>query len=455
MALVRLAPQTVALLNALWGACRGIRPGRWPALDEALPGYRAQLQRVRAWLDFQSAYSLDEQEEALLGNLQFLLDELEQMAAEPPADPCQWARAACEKEMAFAGLAERLVARRQEPHFSSHPAFNELLTAGAALFLGRAQPRAVTERLPTARRYLGNLDELYRGEAPRLLPEVRQELEKGLGLLTAGLEGAGEAMGASPPDLAWLKESLARVKGGGEITQHLLDWLGQQEARRPSLAVPLVGRDLAEGLAELRRRPCPEVAAALGEEVLSPLRAFWSTARRRAFLVPWEEAERTARVDAALDELEAALDNLDPRRAEEAAQALEAAFEALERAAIPLGRAAGTALEPVAQAVHGIFYGTAPDMLLGDIVEALPPEHQAARERFLHYLQTGDGAALREGLCLLLEELVPPEGEPGEGPPPCVWCGAINPEGSRTCLGCGARLGLAAEEGGSLVDWRT
>ncbi|HXE73472.1 MAG TPA: hypothetical protein VNO81_12505, partial [Candidatus Nitrosotenuis sp.] len=143
MALVRLAPQTVALLNALWGACRGIRPGRWPALDEALPGYRAQLQRVRAWLDFQSAYSLDEQEEALLGNLQFLLDELEQMAAEPPADPCQWARAACEKEMAFAGLAERLVARRQEPHFSSHPAFNELLTAGAALFLGRAQPRAV------------------------------------------------------------------------------------------------------------------------------------------------------------------------------------------------------------------------------------------------------------------------------------------------------------------------
>ena len=429
MELVHLPHVAVPLLNALHR--------RETPSEEACQAFGMLIVSGRRWLEFQSAFTINDGEANMLANLACFWDELER-AIEAPSPHLD---ALLPPLYAAIDAMDRIRRDRERTHLSEHPALHDLLLAGAAVLQQRGAPRAITERLPVVERWLENLTAMLRGSAPRLQPEACAAFETGI----AGLRRAlGEMR-----EPATLEAGLLRARAADEVVSRFLDWNRHDHQRlaekRATYAIPLVGPDLElalKGARAVNRDLWTQPVHDLLDLILPRLETWWGE-ERRTMLMPAEQRENLLEaVDMAIFEVRSAIaamvDQNEPadlaiERYESSLQQASDAFTAVDEARWDGSALEGTTAGAYWEALTGVMAGTVPDVaLLGLMHErALPDTHLDVRDALMEYLESGHTDALLRAAGQIIEHA-----RAQSGPPQCPSCGGILRDDGR-CRSCG------------------
>lgn len=467
MELIHLPPDVVLLLDALYA-------GRTDC-EEELARFLAVRDASVAWLEFHGAYSVTDEEAALLGNVSVLWNEMEGRIAEGLSELLP------RLYEAMAGL-DRLRRWRERPDYSRQPPVNDLVRAGGAVLKGRGEARVVTDRLPTVATWLRNVESMFEGARDRLRPEVIADIEIGLRHMRDALSGCQVA--AETGDRGMLHDALDQMLAGGELVQHFLDWDFEDQQRleqqRSRFNIPIIGPSMDLALASARKAPReawgPAVEHALALD-LPRLRGMWSRVRPGIMTrveIPepegWDPADGIPldlehrelllqTVDEGIDALEAALVRMtDPSVADDAALAtfelsltnLSRAFHALDRDALRFDSAAGTAAEPWIELIGGALTGTIPAAAVDEFLRsAAPPPSWTNVTDCLHgWLADPQDAHLLMAAQRLHGHLHVPVDVPLSTTWTCAPCGQAVALGVSSCPRCGA-----AAQGAASATW--
>lgn len=455
MNIIHLPPDAIPLLDALLDDSD---------TSEATRSFSALRDAVRRWLDFHGAYTLHEEDANLLANVEVFWTEVDQALTRP--SPREILDALLPALYQAVDAMDRVTREREKPHFSLQRPVNDFLMACAAYKLGRAQDRAITDRLPVMDGYLASLETLFGSTRPRLKPEVVEDVEKGLALMRISVEDARRAHNTG--DLESLHDALAGLSAGASLMDHFLEW---ERADRERLAerhtrfnIPVVGPALELGLDGARRAPRPAWAPAVANaraELISQLVAFWTRVRNTVLLPKEIRAERLTAVDEGVAGLDSALvDMLDESLDRDAAVArLEAAlirlsdaFTALDNDAVRRDAVTGTA-GTFLEAVGGVLGGTVPKLALIIVLRTvpLPTGCLNAGAALDAYLKDGSRDHLMDAALILARECRLSEQPATENVGwPCPCCGVANPLGTDACRGCGEKTSRAFDDSFSL-----
>lgn len=433
-----LPPGMAGLLNALY----------WddPNLEEEVEIFSELWSFVAGWHHFTSAYAVNEDEKSELANIKDLYlkvnallagDELNLEALVPPVYE------------AFQ-LMESVNQRRKAAHYSSLPALNELLLAGAAFCMGEGESRGVEERLALASQFLSNYKVLaqdYRRKM-QLDDTIRAELKKGFDMVESGLKAASEAL----PDPDRVADALAEVKAGSSIIEILSQW-----DRERSLAlrdthtrfkIPRVGDEFEmalNGLERAERSKWNRHIKYFREIVMTELEEF-AAMIRPSLLLPndvreelWERlAEALEFVHQAVDDLESEeFEDADAvRQFEEAAEETSEVFSDIDAHALKGDHLVGRPEAMMYDAIRGILTGSVPDAAIPELCAnmELAPE---VNEQLDLFLQTRDPGFLFDAAEALVHS-VPLEREATRSPWKCAFCGHANSEEQEVCAKCQA-----------------
>lgn len=446
MAPTHIPPDAVRLINAL-----AAQPGV-PAPDAEVDSFRALCAGARKWLEFTRGYIRDDPERGRLDNLGVLWDEVEgALSGEKGCDILP--RLVPPLYQAIHAMDE-INRERARSTYSRQPALNDFIAAGVARLEGRAEMRAVTDRLGVIQAWAGNLAQLYHGVEERLLPEVRAEIERGLAWLDQALADAAQATEHDDPE--GLRGALADLTKAETIVQAFLEWdQADQErvaSRHTRFRIPLIGAQLELALESARKVPrgawVPAVRTT--QNLLLPqFRAFWEQ-RRSSILMPAAARDGClAAVDQGIEALDAAVANLlRPRYSEQFVLAeFEQALTLLSDAMVNLENQAfrdhhltGTDAETWWEILRGVLAKSVPDEALIELVRENPPPPSWAPvvEKVKAYLETRDELLICDAAEALLEQ-VPPADKTEAQQWTCVFCGHANPSGEPECSGCRQR----------------
>lgn len=440
--MLHLPPTVVPYLNAL----------SHKATDHTteLDPFLAALEQFQDWLDFESGYTLDDDESGQFENMRLLLTEIQRVSTEGGSKQRQLDELV-PKLYALVELMEKVNARRGQPRYSSQPAVNDFLLCGAALLQGRAEPQAVQQRLERLQAYYGVLRHAFKANRARLKGEVAEAMERGLNHLKAALDAIPGALPAGGDEL---QDNLAAIAEGAEIMQHLIDWQRQDQFRfaeqHRRFQIPLAGPALQATLeqgSELPRDQWPRGVRNLQEAVLPQLFRFWSEYQLRLFASASVRAELVAGVQQSLEQLEDSVAGLldEEIEAEDAVAGLEDAleqlsgsFEACRQHGLAHQHLRDTQAGEYMEAILGALNGTVPFLAFPELFHSSPPplEWKGLVDSMLAYGEDLDPAHLFEaGYLLLMLNPAPSEADHPDNWE-CVYCGQKNQVGSRTCAAC-------------------
>lgn len=452
MDIIHLPREATRYINSL---DRAVRYGR--EIDgEAEAAFRGLRESARQWIEFHGAYTLHEDEARAFDNVLYLWEQVD--AGLEETDPKPLLEHLVPTLYEAVRCMDAINVERGRPHFSVQPALNDFIMAGTAVVIGRAQPRAVEDRIPVLEHYLVNLRSLYKGSAARIKAEVRDDLERGFQALEAGLETVRMAVGLE--DSESLRVGLVRLQQGAGLVQHFLDWDRDDNARMAErfvrFHIPLVGPSFEHCLdaARATRRTYWRPAVNHVRGALMPrLMRWWQQVRPSVLLSADVRDERLSAVDQGLAALQNGIGTLlDERllpeealeRVERALTALSDAFDALERDAIRREGLRGTAGETWCELISGLLAETVPDLAVARVVTqaAVPPGWEPLVERVRAYLD-GQG----EGNLLEAAQLLASKAQAAEQPVADTWtcpcCGALTALGDRACSHCDFRPSAA------------
>jgi hypothetical protein len=338
------------------------------------------------------------------------------------------------------------------------PAVREFLAAAHGFLNKGMRPDSLFLTMPLLKAYVDELSKDYAGHREHLREAVRVELDRGLEMITRGVEEAAALLTTSARDIArWdrsaamkLAEACRDLRGGGQIMGFYLDlrrkWRLREEERYGRFAIPFTGTELQMILEEARSKP----------QEWSQLRQLAGVLLKERFEAPWEGMARDLLVrPSALPtlrrEVDKALDDLRKVLSSEAStlDKFEESLEHLSRAFSDLGAAALVPRDDdelslkALEVVKGILSSIVPDFALGDLIREIRVAHGElpadAEEAWRGYLANGTRGSLLEGLEAFLDCLS--GSQDGRDPASlCLFCGAPNSPGSRVCIKCGARL---------------
>ncbi|MBT9582440.1 hypothetical protein IV102_03755 [bacterium] len=337
---------TVLWLNALYHG--------WEVSPEEEQFFTHDLNACRNWLLTTSLYSLDDEELSHFRNLEYLLDQVDLALREGrPGDVCA-------PLFEVASLAHEIQRKRSQPHFSSQPPLNRLLLAGAAFVQGRGGTAAVHLAQRQVGPYLASLQAIYRAFRRGLPRPARVSLVQGFVHVRKGLLDCRMVSDKEPFDL---RPALARLQAGGELLQHLLDWV-REAPPHPFESIPGVSREQASAWAD-GAPPC-------GEE-LESIKRLWETLCPSVILPAGQR-------EASLQAVEQAWLRADPA-------AMAEAFEQVRRRRLRLDGLVGVA-GLCAQTLVGILSQTTADMTLHALLQDYALEEPVTAP-CLRYLEGG------------------------------------------------------------------
>ena len=442
MELILLPPNLVPYLDAL------AMPQQKPAAE--VDRFRQSLASLRGWLDFQNSFSVNDEELSELENLGVLLDEIEQNLSlknrQAQLD------AIVPAVYKVVGIMETVNRRRDVARFSPQPAVNDLILAGAAYTQGRAEDRAIVDRLDRLQEFFSNLRQEFRGAKARLRPEVVQSLEVGIEGLKKGMERAREAV--DHQDRLALHDSLAEISEGAEIAQSLVEWQRQDQERLkvnyPRFHIPVVGAMLGSYLEAAKELPKETWDRGLGrlyKEELPKLFLFWKISEKKMYLLPEERAANIERVEASLELLRGALETMaDPEASaeegitsfEDALQDLSDTFEGIRQALPDTTYLNGSPPGDYLNLFMGAIDGHVPVVAFGEMLHSStpPPEWQPVVDLAVQYCTDLDPDHLYRAIHGLLALYPRPQEEELPQSWTCPSCQTVNELGRKSCAAC-------------------
>lgn len=438
---IHLPPNLVPYLDAL-------------ALKQADPesereGFEAALADIESWIEFESGYTLDDEESGHFENLRVLLESL--YAALEQEDRQQQLDQLVPPLYQTVALMERINARRERPRYSSQPAVNDLLVAGAAYLQKRATPEAVMARLERLEAYVRVLRHAYKGARIRFNPEVIQALDTGLEHLRQGMQQAQAHLetGGDP-----FQDSLASISDGAELMQSLIEWQRQDEQRLAErnrrFAIPLVGASLQNTLDMGRGMPRSQWRRGvkhLLETVIPSLEKYWNQGQLRVFVDPLQRADLLDAISEGIEELKLAVEQLIDEAVppEQAVEACEAALEhlsdcflACDQASLPYAHLRGTTAGAYLEVIVGALNQTMPIVAFTELFhETQPPdEWNPIVAAMLDYARDANPDHLFKAGYLLISQFPAPADESHPDNWVCPYCGQVNPVGQVKCAAC-------------------
>lgn len=416
-------------------------------VEESYQAFLADCEQARAWLEFESDYSLHDEEASQFENLRHLWSEVEEKL---DGDLDELASLLVE----IAVLMHRIGAERDRGHFSPLPAVNRLVQSGAALLQGRGSEVAVKQRLTEYEALVQELERMYLAAREDVPEPCRVDLEKGLSLMHQATEKVSAAL-AGPVNEKAMREALSDAHTGGELMDALVSWRRQTMERLlercDRFRIPMLGPQLEMELETARNQPpeqwTPLLSRTLAES-LPELQGAWELAGA-TLIAPAEQRE------ALLEEATVCLENigqcysdlLDP--ACEVGPALDELENALVAASEAFASVAGAALtesstcEPLVrgymEVVRGVLGGTVPLWTLRQMQAHDPPP--AGASLLNRYWDTLEPEYLLDALCEMVARYPRQSDQEADGTRICSFCANANPAGPLRCLGCGARLG--------------
>lgn len=412
------------------------------------PGFLEALQQLEDWLEFQSGYSLDDEELSDFENLRHLHEQLHQ-DLELPTKKAQLDQLVPHLFQVVT-LMDQVNARREAPHFSPQLAVNDFLLCGAAWLQGRASQEAVFARQERLEAYVQVLRHAFIGIKSRLVPQVVEDLETGLNHLRQGIAAL------SLESKEEFQDALATIKEGAEIMQFLIDWQSQdvrkQRERSSRFLIPEVGADFQEALEQARELPREQWRRGiryLEQQALPRLQATWADMRHRIFWEPEQRLILWEEIEVCLEDLAAAVQDLDnPEISED--RALDGLEEALENLSSAFSQARahsvshqhllGTQAGLYIEALLGGLNQTLPFVAFPELFHSSPPpeEWKPIVDAILEFGEELDPDPLFRAGYLLLQRFPPPQEDdlPGEQPWVCPSCSQTNSAAVTRCVNC-------------------
>lgn len=442
MEMTHLPPTFVPYLNAL-----SLNSGDPTAERE---GFLSALDDLAGWLQWESGYTLDDEESGHFENLQILHQGL--MTTLEVDDRQKQLDELVPPLYQTVALMDKINARRERPHYSAQPAVNDFLMCGAAYLQKRATAEAVEARLGRLEDYVKVLRHAYKGAQVRFLPEVSQALDTGFEHLKNGMKQAADTLDAGGDPF---QDSLATIKEGAEVMQNLIDWQREDERRLAErnrrFAIPLVGPFLQSTLDMGRGMPRAQWRRGVKhmlETVIPSLEDYWARGQLKVLIRPDARAELLQNIEEGIEELKACIEALadDEVPAEEAVencesalQILSDAFEAAQEASLSFAHLRGTMAGAYIDAILGAVNNTVPILAFSELFhESNPPDDwNPVVAEMLEFGRDGNTDHLfKAGFLLVSKYPPPPDAESHPQNWPCPFCGHINPVGQQKCAGC-------------------
>lgn len=439
----KLPPTLVPYLNAL----------SHKASDHTLEReeFEAGLESIEFWLEFQSGYSLDEEEQTGFDNIAHLLVEV-RSALNLPGKQQQLDRLVPDLYRLVACM-EQITRRREAPHRSPQPAVNDFLLCGLAWLQGRASQEAVLSRAQRLEGYFRVLRQAFQGVKSRLHSEVVTALDAGFGHLRGALPQITQAL--SSGDQEAFQDGLASLSEGAEIMQHLIDWQRQDEVRfaqtHHRYFLLGVGASFELALEQARQLPRPQWRKGLRylrEEQLPRLTQNWERLRWQVFWEPNQRLERWAQVEEWLEEVGAILDDLSnpefdgQRGLDELESALGQLSDCLlegRRTAVRADHLEGTQPGLYLEAIAASLEGACPFLALPELFHSSPPpqEWKPIIDQLVLYGEDLEPDHLFRAAYLLGQLFPPPEMVEGSCADwTCPYCGQLNSSQRKRCQRC-------------------
>lgn len=381
-----------------------------PLEPEELAACTRELEKLRAWIDDQGDFWLDEGEKADFSNLLVILDEVQHATS---------AEGFTDRVIELYDRARQLRLRRERKGVSSQPAVNELLQSGWAFLRRQAPPQAVQRRMPPVRAYLDQTARRLEEMGPHLPGEVRKALE-------TGLRHANEAYQAMLKPSKRLEGLMAQLKEGVSLLQHLHAHERKMEER---VLQRYQGFGFPQGsVFEMALESGPQACPYLLREVLPRLEGQWQDLRAELVLPPELGVELPYRVEMLLDRLRVALEaGEDPRPLLEE---LSRVYQAVLRARLA---------NPEPMTALGLLWDLSAAALAGRMPRAYLRSQLKAQDRldaaFGEYLETGQESDLLAGLNELAARLNP-KGVAAPANWVCPSCQRENFFAAPRCVGC-------------------
>ncbi|MCA9780613.1 MAG: hypothetical protein KC800_28005 [Candidatus Eremiobacteraeota bacterium] len=433
--LVHLPPGLVELLNALyWGQ---------EEVESELQAFAETWRDIENWHQFHGSYCVNEKEEGNLENFRVLWRQVNDSLTEGPLEFEKLAGAVHET----VSIMNQVNEDRRFPHFSTIPAVNETLLAGAAYCMDSGSEKSVRDRLPLLAECLDNLRGLYYEQVDGFPEEIRTALTEGFELMEKGIESVHRGLPNKEP----VHDGLADIKEGAGLAEFLLEWDKKEKARLSErynrYNIPLIGTDLEIGLESMKaveRRKWRRGAKSTESDLFPKLDEFWHMVNSNLFLPPEERPEIMMEVEEAYlatREAVAALKGKDfeddelIEAVEESLDWLSESFTHIEEVALrPDAFGSGTERE-IFEAVQGVLSGTVPDAALLELLRnSQLPEHEL--ESFGPYLKDGDRESLYTAVWIFLDHYSA-RAEKVEGELwTCSACGQANAAESVSCGHC-------------------
>lgn len=449
MELTHLPPDWVEILNEMAFA-------RAP-LGSDDERFESVLVNLRSWHEFESGYSVNAAELQELDNLKFLIDEIENAYAsgEPAAD----LEFLAPRLFQIVRLMESIQDLRARAHYSGQPLVNDLVLAGAAFIEGRAEERALPDRVERLRVWKDQLWLGYEEFAPGLGEQACQDLERGFAMIEEGLDEIEQAESLKNP--AQLKPSLARLVDGASLLKYLVEFrfrsLEALSGQYPRWeAIPEVGAQLERGIDRLSQLD-PAARPAAWEEQIRPLLlelAFWWGQNRDSLPLPAEfvqawiaEVEELLGVLVHFDSATLAGSPSELTDVEGLFDQLAGGFAEARDKLVPVQHLRGGQAGLYYEVINGLLRNTQPVFAAAEVFNnAEPPAGwQAVVDDIINYTKSGQRELLhqaREKLWTLV-----PAPDDGAGPESwtCPFCQHETPLGQTVCQHCGGGSSVSRE----------
>ncbi len=417
-------------------------------VEESYQAFLADCEQARAWLEYESEYTLHDKEAGQFENLRHLWSRVEEKLEGGEVDEL------ASTLVEIAVLMHRIGVERDRGHFSPLPAVNRLVQSGAALLQARGSEAAVRQRLTAYQGLVQELQEVYLAAREDVPEPCRVDLEKGLSLMRQGAERVSEAL-AGPIDEKLMRQALSDAHTGGELMDALVSWRRQTMERLlercDRFRIPMLGPQLEMELETAREQPrerwSPLLSRTLNES-LPELESAWELVGATLIAPAEQRVALLEEATACLERIgECYADLLDPEcEVDSALEELENALVAASEAFVSVAEAALTessTCEPLVrgymEVVRGVLGGTVPLWTLRQMQSHDPPP--AGASLLSRYWDTLEPEFLLDALCEMVARYPRRADSEADGARTCSFCGNANPAGPPRCLGCGARLG--------------
>ena len=435
--LVHLPPGLVDLLNALyWGQ---------EEVETELQQFSETWQDLYGWHQFHGSYAVNEKEQGELENFTLLWKQVREILERGPLEFEKLAGPVHET----ISIMNQINEDRRFPHFSSIPAVNETLLAGAAYCMDFGSEKAVRDRLPLLAECLDNLRGLYYEQIDGFPEEVRTALVEGFELMERGIRAVHQGF----PDKEAVQDGLADLKEGAGLAEFLLEWDRKAKItlreRYNRYNIPLIGTDLEIGLESMKaveRRKWRRGTKSTEKDLFPLLDEFWHMVNSNLFLPPEERPELMMEVEEAYLATREAVSALKGKEFEDR-ELIEAVEESLDWLSDTFTHIEEVALKPehfgsgserhIFEAVQGVLSGTIPDAAL---LELLRNSELAEVELapFQPYLNEGDRESLYPAVWVFLDHYAARADQVGNQPWSCPSCGQQNEAAELSCGQCRA-----------------